>query len=73
MKLDRNIYTNTLEFFKRRFIELFGLLLISIFFIFSYSLISYSPENATLIYNPDSSSKNGIFSLYSNIIADFLK
>ena len=71
MKLDRNIYTNTLEFFKRRFIELFGLLLISIFFIFSYSLISYSPENATLIYNPDSSSTNGIFSLYSNIIADF--
>ena len=31
MKLNKTIYTNSLVFFKRRFIELFGLLLITIF------------------------------------------
>ena len=44
MKLNKNIYTNTLNFFKKRFIELFGLVLISLFLFFSYSLFSYSPE-----------------------------
>ena len=71
MKLDKNIYNNTLDFFKRRFIELFGLLLISLFFIFSYSLFSYSPENSTLIYKIDSSETGIIFEKYLSIIADF--
>ena len=71
MKLDKNIYNNTLDFFKRRFIELFGLLLISLFFIFSYSLFSYSPENSTLIYKIDSSETGIIFQKYLSIIADF--
>ena len=71
MKLDMNIYSNTLDFFKRRFIELFGLLLISVFFIFSYSLFSYSPENSTLIYKIDSSDTAIVFQKYLSIIADF--
>ena len=71
MKLDKNIYNNTLDFFKRRFIELFGLLLVSLFFIFSYSLFSYSPENSTLIYKMDSSETGIIFQKYLSIIADF--
>ena len=71
MKLDKNIYNNTLDFFKRRFIELFGLLLVSLFFIFSYSLFSYSPENSTLIYKIDSSETGIIFQKYLSIIADF--
>ena len=71
MKLDKNIYNNTLDFFKRRFIELFGLLLVSLFFIFSYSLFSYSPENSTLIYKIDSSETGIIFEKYLSIIADF--
>ena len=71
MKLDKNIYSNTLDFFKRRFIELFGLLLISVFFIFSYSLFSYSPENSTLIYKIDSSDTAIVFQKYLSIIADF--
>jgi len=71
MKLNKTIFSNSLNFFKRRFIELFGLLLISIFFLFSYSLIRYSPENATLIYKTESLSSIGIFQVYSNIIADF--
>ena len=71
MKLDKNIYNNTLDFFKRRFIELFGLLLVSLFFVFSYSLFSYSPENSTLIYKIDSSETGIIFQKYLSIIADF--
>ncbi len=71
MKLDKNIYSNTLDFFKRRFIELFGLLLISIFFVFSYSLFSYTPENSTLIYKIDSSDTVMVFQKYLSIIADF--
>ena len=47
MKLDKNIYNNTLEFFKKRFFELIGLILLSIFLIFLYSLFTYSPENST--------------------------
>jgi len=71
MKLNKNIYSNTLDFFKRRFIELFGLLLISIFFVFSYSLFSYTPENSTLIYKIDSSDTVMVFQKYLSIIADF--
>ena len=71
MKLDKNIYKSTLDFFKRRFIELFGLLLISLFFIFFYSLFNYSPENSTLIYKTNELDVESIFKEYSNIIADF--
>ena len=72
MKLDRNIYNNTLDFFKRRFIELFGVLLIGIFVVFSYSLINYSPENSTLIYKIDESNNGILFQRYLNSVADFL-
>tara|TARA_B100000029_G_scaffold253446_1_gene250362 strand:+ start:30 stop:2084 length:2055 start_codon:yes stop_codon:yes gene_type:complete len=71
MKLDKSIYSNTLEFFKRRFIELFGLLLVSLFFLFSYSLFNYSPENSTLIYKIDTPNTGVIFQKYLNIVADF--
>ncbi len=71
MKLDKSIYSNTLDFFKRRFIELFGLLLISLFFVFSYSLFSYSPENSTLIYKIDAPNTGIVFQKYLNMIADF--
>ena len=71
MKLDKNIYNNALDFFKKRFIEVFGLLLVSLFFIFSYSLFNYSPENSTLIYKIDGPNTGAIFQKYLNIIADF--
>ena len=71
MKLNKSIYSNTLDFFKRRFIELFGLLLVSLFFVFSYSLFNYSPENSTLIYKIDGPNTEIIFQKYLNIIADF--
>ena len=71
MKLNKTIYTNSLVFFKRRFIELFGLLLITIFILFSYSLINYSPKNPTLIYNLDTKEVTTNFNFYLNIVADF--
>ena len=71
MKLNKNIYTNALNFFKKRFIELFGLILISLFFVFSYSLFSYSPENSTLIYKIDAQETGNFFQKYLNIVADF--
>jgi len=71
MKIDKNIYINTLIFFKKRFIELFGLLLVGIFFLFSYSLFYYSPENSTLIYQQGSENTQGNFQIYLNMIADF--
>ncbi len=71
MKIDRNIYNGMLNFFKRRFIELFGLILVSICLVFSYSLFKYSPENATLIYSNSSISNQGFFNTYTNTVADF--
>jgi len=71
MKLNKNIYSNTLDFFKRRFIELLGLLLVSLFFVFSYSLFNYSPENSTLIYKIDAPNTGIVFQKYLNIVADF--
>ena len=71
MKLNKNIYTNALNFFKKRFIELFGLILISLFFVFSYSLFSYSPENSTLIYKIDAQETGNFFQKYLSIVADF--
>ena len=71
MKLNKNIYNNALNFFKKRFIELFGLVLISLFFVFSYSLFSYSPENSTLIYKIDAQETGTFFQKYLSIVADF--
>ena len=71
MKLNKNIYTNALNFFKKRFIELFGLVLISLFFVFSYSLFSYSPENSTLIYKIDAQETGNFFQKYLSVVADF--
>ena len=71
MKFNKNIYNNTLDFFKRRFIEVFGLILVSLFFLFLYSLLIYSPENSTLIYKVDNPNAEIIFQKYLNIIADF--
>ena len=71
IKLDKGIYSNTLSFFKKRFIELCGLLLISTFLIFSYSLINYSPKNETLIYKIDAENTANSIVIYSYIVADF--
>ena len=71
MKLNKNIYNNALNFFKKRFIELFGLVLISLFFVFSYSLFSYSPENSTLIYKIDAQETGNFFQKYLSVVADF--
>jgi len=71
MKLNSNTYNIVLDFFKRRFLELFGLILVGFFFLFIYSLINYSPEDTTLIYRPNSLETENILKTYPGIVADF--
>ena len=71
LKINKDIYSHTLDFFKKRMVEVCGLILISIFGVFSYSLINYSPKNQTLIYKIDEHGTSGFFEIYSNISADF--
>jgi S-DNA-T family DNA segregation ATPase FtsK/SpoIIIE len=71
MKLNSNAYNTVLDFFKRRFLELFGLILVGFFFLFIYSLINYSPEDTTLIYRSNSLETENILKTYPGIIADF--
>ncbi|MBO6484617.1 MAG: DNA translocase FtsK 4TM domain-containing protein [Pelagibacteraceae bacterium] len=71
MKLNSNTYNIVLDFFKRRFFELFGLILVGFFFLFIYSLINYSPEDTTLIYRSNSLETENILKAYSGIVADF--
>ncbi len=71
LKINKDIYSHTLDFFKKRIVEVCGLILISIFGVFSYSLINYSPKNQTLIYKIDEHGTSGLFEIYSNISADF--
>ena len=65
------LLSNIVNFTKRRLIELFGLSLIAFFLIFTFTLVKYSPENATFIYKSDGSNVSNIFNYYSNSIADF--
>ncbi len=71
LKINKDIFGHTLDFFKKRIVEVCGLILISIFGVFSYSLFNYSPKNQTLIYRADEHSTSGFFEIYSNISADF--
>ena len=71
MKLNSNTYNTVLDFLKRRFFELFGLILVGFFFLFIYSLINYSPEDTTFIYRSNSLETENILKTYSAIVADF--
>jgi len=71
MKLNSNIFNNTLSFLKKRCIEFFGLILISCFIFFSFALIKYQPENSTVIFKSGIEVNNNIFLYYANSIADF--
>ncbi len=66
-----NIFSYAGNFFKKRFIELFGILLVVFFFLFIYSLVTYSPENSTLIYKLDELNDKNIFFKYRSLAADF--
>ena len=71
LKLSKDIYANTLDFFKKRFVEVCGLTLVSFFGVFSYSLFNYSPKDQTLIYRIDDERTGGLIEFYSNVSADF--
>ena len=64
MKLGSNIYDNIIDFLKKRSIEFVGLLLITIFVFFVFSLINYAPEKATMIFKPDGLSEGNLFEIY---------
>ena len=64
------LLSNVASFMKRRLIELFGLILIALCFLFTFTLALYSPENTTLIYKAEGEAIN-IFNYYSNATADF--
>ena len=71
LKINKDIFYNTLDFFKKRIVELCGLILISVFGVFSYSLVNYSPSNETLIYKIDEEVTGDLFEIYLNMSADF--
>ena len=62
---------NIANFTKRRLIEFIGLILVVFFFIFTFNLLTYSPENSTLIYKAEGSNIDNIFLYYANAVADF--
>ena len=66
-----NLVGNIANFTKRRLIEFIGLILVVFFFIFTFNLLTYSPENSTLIYKAEGSNIDNIFLYYANAIADF--
>ena len=66
-----SLLSNVASFMKRRLIELFGLILIVLCFLFTFTLALYSPENTTLIYRAEGDEVINIFYYYSNATADF--
>ena len=65
------LLSNVASFMKRRLIELFGLILIALCFLFTFTLAFYSPESTTLIYKAEGAQDINIFYYYSNVTADF--
>ena len=65
------LLSNVASFMKRRLIELFGLILIALCFLFTFTLAFYSPESTTLIYKAEGAQDVNIFYYYSNVTADF--
>ena len=71
MKMNSNIYNNIVDFIKKRSIEFLGLLLVTIFVFFVFSLINYAPEKATIIFKPENFNNQNIIETYGNLVADF--
>ncbi len=65
------LFGNIADFMKKRLIEFLGLIMIVFFFIFTFILAMYSPENTTLIYKAEESEFINIFYYYANVTADF--
>ena len=66
-----SLLNSVASFMKRRLIELFGLILIVLCFLFTFTLALYSPENTTLIYKAEGAEAINVFNYYSNVTADF--
>ena len=66
-----SLVDNIANFTKKRLIEFLGLILVLFFFVFTFTLVTYSPENTTLIYKAEGSNIDNYFFYYTNVIADF--
>jgi len=72
MKVSSNIYSNIVDFLKKRSIEFLGLLLITTFIFFIFLLVNYAPEKGTIIFKQNDLLNNeNLFNTYGNSIADF--
>ena len=66
------IYNTFANFLKNRTIELVGLCLIFAALLLTASILSYSPNDPTLVYGSDNSKINNLLGVYGGIISDFL-
>ena len=66
----KKIANNSLNFIIKRFIELFGLVVLLISILLLISLISYSPEDPNFIFPENKEIKN-ILGIQGSYIADF--
>ncbi len=71
-EMNTNIYINIGNFLKKRAIELLGLLLISIGAILLVSIISYSPNDPSMVFGEVESVIQNYFGIYGSSISDFL-
>ncbi len=70
--MNTNIYYTVTNFIKKRTIELFGLLLISLGIILLISFITYSPSDPSFAYDNENVVVQNFFGLYGGLISDFL-
>ena len=66
------IYQNFTNFLKNRTIELVGLCLVFVSLLFALSFLTYSPNDPTLVFGPETSDVNNLLGIYGGIAADFL-
>ncbi len=70
--MNTNFLNSVTNFLKKRSFELAGLILISIGILLSFSFITYSPNDPSLIYGDKENIINNTLGLYGGLISDFL-
>ena len=70
--MNAQILTNINSFFKKRLIELLGVLLLIFGIFILASIISYSPDDPNFIYAVEKSEIKNIGVFYGSVIADLL-
>ncbi|MBA1340350.1 MAG: DNA segregation ATPase FtsK/SpoIIIE, S-DNA-T family [Pelagibacterales bacterium] len=71
-EMNTDIYNNIGNFLKKRAIELLGLLLICLGVVLLISIISYSPNDPSMVFGDDKSLIQNYFGIYGSSVSDFL-